>query len=436
MFIGAINSDVRKFLASLTPVLKDKKIIVGCSGNFTSEAVLTQVVQPKGIFSNDVSLYSGCAGAYLTDQEFRLQIKDEGFEWLAPYLKSTADKLSVVMILLDMLQFEKLDNIHRKRMWQNYLANFDTLFEKTNARISVARIKIDGYYAGDVYDHFCQNDHSDSVFMCYAPTYAGGYERMYKRLGQIFEWDEPSYTMLDDAARDRLLDWMRKRQYVWYDDRIIPGLDPIMVQKSGRARAVYIYSNITEKPVYLRDKLLTGLPKLRLANLHTEITANSTVKLVPIKTSDLARFKNAFLGKNILFGQGTWAFAVMVDDQTVGFIEFAKEKFGHSGLYINSDFAIPGTRYKRLSKLVVSLAVSGETRKMMERINMLRLKSLSTTAFTERPVSMKYRGVLNLVKRGVAPDGKHYLNYEGEFNQLTWKEVLHEWLTKHGSTTS
>jgi hypothetical protein len=68
------------------------------------------------------------------------------------------------------------------------------------------------------FDHFKQHDTPGSIFMCYAPTYAGGYERFYKRLEQVFECNRVTYSMLDDDARDRLLAWMRARKYVWCDD--------------------------------------------------------------------------------------------------------------------------------------------------------------------------------------------------------------------------
>jgi hypothetical protein len=73
---------------------------------------------------------------------------------------------------------------------------------------------------------------------------------------------------------------------------------------------------------------------------------------------------------------------------------------------------------------------------MLEKLNVLRVHTIVTTAFTEKPVSMKYRGVMELIKRGKSEDGKQFLNYQAHFNDLTWKEVLQEWLTKHASQIS
>jgi hypothetical protein len=117
----------------------------------------------------------------------------------------------------------------------------------------------------------------------------------------------------------------------------------------------------------------------------------------------------------------------------VGFLEFTRSKFGASEIYVNSDFAVPGTHYERLSKLIVMLLLSKDVRQWLERKLMQRVPGVFTTAFTDRPVSMKYRGVLELVKRGVKSDGRKYLNYEGTFSDKTAQEVYEEWLNKYGS---
>lgn len=47
---------------------------------------------------------------------------------------------------------------------------------------------------------------------------------------------------------------------------------------------------------------------------------------------------------------------------------------------------------------------------------------------------MKYRGVLELVKRGVKKeDGRHFLNYEGTFTDKSAQEVYGERPNKYGS---
>jgi hypothetical protein len=103
---------------------------------------------------------------------------------------------------------------------------------------------------------------------------------------------------------------------------------------------------------------------------------------------------------------------------------------------MQADFIPAGSAYPRLSKLIVMLAIAGETRQMIERLLERRVREVFTTAFTDRPVSMKYRGILELHKRGQTPEGQKFLNYGAPFNTLTWQETLTLWLTKYGSRSS
>lgn len=437
MFIGAINSTIRNFLASTAAAFDNKVVVVGCSGNFTSESVLSKFAHPKGIHSNDVSFYSCMLGRWLTRQPLEFTITDAEYEWLTPYLADDTRKLAAIMVLLDMLEFEKRNNPHRVRMWKLYEQDFPELVNQTMGRLATADagLKVSSFYEGDVFAHFERfAADKDAVFCCYAPTYKGGYERLYKRLDKIVQWNEPSYGLLDDDGRDKLLGWMTERRFLWYDDRRVEGLEPVMEQRSGIRKTVYLYSNTIAKPVFFQERSSKGLPPFPLAGSDFEITPDSLVTLSRIKTSDLLEFKDAFLGKNVNFGTrgGYWAFSVFIDGKAVGFIEYMiSTATPPKIIFLMADFPVSGTKYKRLSKLIAMLTVSGETRQSLERIRLQRVVGLTTAVFTDRPVSMKYRGVMNLDSRGKTPEGQNRLLYSAPFNNLSWQETLNEWLTKH-----
>ena len=437
MFTGAINSTVRQFLVSRAEVFNNATVVVGCSGGFTIEAVITQHASPAAIHSNDVSLYSCALGGWLTGKPIRFEVADPTFEWLRPHFTSDTNRVAALMVLFTALEWERQRHEHEKRMWRNYVHAFSDLVAETRNRLEGAKVRVDSFFAGDVLDHFQHFDGDDTaIFCCYAPTYGGGYERMYTRLEQIFTWDTPTYPLLDDARRQHLLEWMRQRRYLWYDDRLLPDEQPVMEQRSGRRRTVYLYSNVIQNPAFFVDVQPGDLPKMRLAGSGLKITPKSQVTLKRIKTTELARFKDAFLSKAVLYGQGTWAFAVLVDGVTVGFLEYTPARYFTNDVYMMADFAVPGTPYRRLSKLVLMLAVAGETRILLERLSEVRQRNVRTTAFTDRPVSMKYRGVMKLQRRGQDDDGRPFLNYGAGFNDSTWQGVLAEWLKRHSSQRS
>ena len=65
-----------------------------------------------------------------------------------------------------------------------------------------------------------------------------------------------------------------------------------------------------------------------------------------------------------------------------------------------------------------------EMRQILEEKSFNRLSSIYTTAFTDKPVSMKYRGLYELVKRGKGQERRPFLNYQGKFNDMSLKEVV------------
>lgn len=190
------------------------------------------------------------------------------------------------------------------------------------------------------------------------------------------------------------------------------------------------HANALEKPAYFGPYQKRHSLPLPLANEHTVLTPGARVELLPIKTSDLADYKDQFLAKGIDHSPGMWAFAVCVgngkESCVVGFIEFTRSKFGgNAGSTSTATSPYPTHVTRALSKLMVMLLLSRSMRMRSSSASCsCAVTGVMTTVFTERPVSMKYRGVLELVKRGVKKeDGRHFLNYEGTFTDKSAQEV-------------
>ena len=110
-----------------------------------------------------------------------------------------------------------------------------------------------------------------------------------------------------------------------------------------------------------------------------------------------------------------------------------------NGIYLLSDFPVAGTDYPRLSKLVLYAALSKEAQALAQRSLSRRVKHAVTTAFTDNPVSMKYRGLFELIGRKELPRGsdpvkdhRYMLNYAAAMGAWTLDEGLAEWKAKHG----
>ena len=60
------------------------------------------------------------------------------------------------------------------------------------------QISISSFFCGDFIQHIEAAKDSGSGVMVFAPTYKGGYERLYKVINDNVDWaDEPSYEIYD-----------------------------------------------------------------------------------------------------------------------------------------------------------------------------------------------------------------------------------------------
>ncbi|MFZ2088588.1 MAG: hypothetical protein WAU47_08440 [Desulfobaccales bacterium] len=191
-FVSSINAETRKWLGNNGPAFDGRQIFVGCSGCFTVEQILTRYAPKAKLWGNDVSLYSGVLGAYLAGQPFNLAVREEKFAWLEPYLADEEAKAATVMVLFEALKYEKADNLFKQRHWAHYLDNFQGFHQATVAKLRERKqeVRLEAYTFKDIFD-LLDEVPQDAVAVAFLPTYAGGYERMFKRLEEILDWDRP-----------------------------------------------------------------------------------------------------------------------------------------------------------------------------------------------------------------------------------------------------
>jgi hypothetical protein len=265
------------------------------------------------------------------------------------------------------------------------------------------------------------------VVIAFLPTYAGGYERMFKRLGEIFAWDEPSYEMIDEERKKRTIMKMMERDYLYLDDRQYPGLPMVAVVRKARMKPVYIYSNMAalRLAVLKQQRRSQFVPFARLSD-QDEITPGSKLTIAPTTNAIVNYFRDVYLSKGVgIPADGEAPFAVAVDGKVFGFLIFARMQ-GRGDVYLLADFVVDSTRYSRLAKLLLLVIQSKEIRRMMEEHLLDELPTCRTMVFTDKPVSMKYRGLFKLARRD---PGK--LVYETDLGIRGLEEVIPLWLKKY-----
>jgi hypothetical protein len=134
-------------------------------------------------------------------------------------------KAATVMVLFEALKYEKADNLFKQRHWAHYLNNFEGFHQATIIRLRERKkeVRLEAYTTMDIYD-LLDEVPAGAVAIAFLPTYAGGYERMFKRLEDVFDWDRPSYGLIDAERKAAILEKMKQRDFLFLDDKEWPDL--------------------------------------------------------------------------------------------------------------------------------------------------------------------------------------------------------------------
>jgi hypothetical protein len=122
---------------------------------------------------------------------------------------------------------------------------------------------------------------------------------------------------------------------------------------------------------------------------------------------------------------GDYALGFFADKKLFGFAVFAKGLKTADiweTLLLHSDFVVP-SKVDRLSKLLLYLLRSKEVATLIRRHYVYAYTGLQTSVFTDKPVSMKYRGVFK--KEETTEPGK--LVYTAQFTDSPIEECYTKW---------
>lgn len=208
-----------------------------------------------------------------------------------------------------------------------------------------------------------------------------------------YEWVVPCYVVMDADGKQAILDRLREQgQYVHIDDMRRDEMPLVAIVQGGRSRTVYVHADLEglRSEVYRRGSVEHKRPKVPVLG-PDEVVDSDEVTFVPLTNQEFAWVRDQYLNAKIIPADPSWRFGVCLGGRLVGILGFARDKGGVE-YYLMSDLAVFSRVYRRLSKLIVSVANTQEMRKLLRQQTGHFWTTFSTTAFTRRPVSMKYRG--------------------------------------------
>lgn len=268
---------------------------------------------------------------------------------------------------------------------------------------------------------------------------SGDYEAQFAMIDTFFDWPEPEYPELDEAGKDELVEMVKDRPN-WLiglhieRDELRPFLRG-RVQTSNRGVPIHVYSSGDASRIVRPRQPVERIPMPKIGQTDT-IDSGGTMKIHPLTGGQFAMIRSQFMAKSIKPGSPLLACGVSVDGKIIGAFAYLPPKYDPDCIYLMSDFPVSWSRYKHLAKLVIVAAMSQEAKQLVQRPLAHLVTSVATTAFTNRPVSMKYRAIMSLTSRKPAEDGIHefQLQYEGPMGKWTLQEGLKMWAERWGAT--
>jgi hypothetical protein len=440
-FLGGIPKVSAQQIAELLSEQdRSRGVFVACSGSYRIERTLFQRWPEARIYSNDVTFFSSMLGKWLSGQDLDYRFKGE----LAPLGDLVEDasprrRMAAVAVALDMSEFGSgTRNLYKARHLNHILARLPERLDVTEAKLAAAfgDLALAGFHCGDLREQIAMAVEQRGAVVTFPPFFKNGYERLYRWLDENVDWPAPTYPVFEPKDLETIFGGVVEAgvPYVIGSGRLL--------ERPERPAA--LFTPPTKTPHYLyapkaharliRNK--AALKPFRFKPLDpARLGPETKVTLTAVDGARAMYVRGMYLKKSITPAPGRWNFLIYLDDMLAGVLVYDVAKFGprEDSLYLLSD--VSTTREGRVSKLIARLALNAGLAQHMAGKALKPLGYVVTTAFSDHPVSMKYRGVFELLSR--KPAEPPMTGFQLQYGQATHAETPQAayawWWSNHGN---
>lgn len=431
MFTGTTPPEVKLLLQDLMRGLKGKDVFIGCSGNYTTDKIMSAMGYI--VHSNDVSLYSKLIADLLLDT-------DTETECINPELRNVFDsweetkykKLVQVMFALKVAQFHQRKNDYQEEMFNAFIEQSQIYYHNTIKKLEKGALdfSIQSFYYG-VFLDFLKMKRGKGVGISFPPTYKGGYEKLFSYVEGSFKYEHAHYNIFDPKEGGHVFkELLDNDENIIYSDRYFTELEKYLVGKiklGSNKNPLFAYSSIQTNNHYYIERDKNVKPShIHILPVGYQFTKDTVITVSTCAVNDVNYYKAFYMANKVNYTTGgDLGLVFMADGMAFGFTSFSKQLSTLQQIFMQSDFVV-NSETKRLSKLLIMLVKSHDVRKLIARKMYNYYDGVKTTVYTVSPISMKYRGVFNLERRD---EGK--LIYFSDFTKESLNELYALWIKKY-----
>jgi hypothetical protein len=430
MFTGTTPNEVRLMLQDLMTGIKAKDVFIGCSGNYSVDKIMSKM--GYRVHSNDVSLYSKLISDILLGTDTPVKVRNQDLiPVFASWPETKYKKLIQVMFAVRVSKYAPQKNDFQRMFYSAYLRESGFYYESTVAKLEKGAFdfQIHSFSFCDFIE-FLKNKKGTGVGISFPPTYKAGYEKIFEYVEESFEYERASYQLFDPKNAGAIFkDLLETDENVFYSDRKWPDLTEYLVGMVNLGQGkhdVFIYSSLKKRQNYYFEKDAKPVhSSISIMPKDYQFTKQSVITLKLCSVDEINYFKAFYMADKVNYTTGgDYGMVFYADGKAFGFASFSVRLSTLEQMFVQSDFVVKSDTDK-LSKLLIMLLRSNEVRHLLARKAGNYYEGLKTTVYTDKPVSMKYRGVFDLDRRD-----KGKLMYTCRFNELTLTENYKQWLER------
>lgn len=435
-FLGVVPTKLIESIARLCEPQNWREVYVACSGTFRTERGLLSLHPKLVVRSNDVSLFSTALAQLALGKPLDFRFRDKLAFIEDCGLEEPEDRMAALLVALNFSAYVTgRPNRFKQSRADHIREHFKTFVKEQRRSVDklVAAMPIASYFGGDFRDHIEHAIEAGAGVIAYPPTFKGGYEKMFAVLHENCDWPEPPYRLFDPKEIGEVLARLAQSPipYFLYCDQAVDGHEPQAVLEQRGKRPIFGYARAANAASY-------RAPSRRVqpfAYKPVEVAAlkpDTIVTVLPAPEAQVSFLRQAFLKKGILFGEGDFSVLVYLDGMLAGAISYRRPMAAGGHLYVLTDLAT--TREARIAKLIARIATSREAVRPMERKLISRFHEVKTSAFSEHPEAMKYRGSWKVEKREEVNTeaGRYAITYRSEIRAETLREAYQWWWRRDG----
>lgn len=353
-----------------------------------------------------------------------LQFKEE-YDFLNIKSDNPAEIVATIFLFNEIKKHKNSQDIYHKSLYDDFIARLDYYHKKYSERyvklVDCIRGKdIEVHYGEDLLDAVLNCRENDILIYqseFSAKQKASG-NALHNMLIEDFGWKDrfpTHYAEIDEEKVNYMSlsqhGFMGRRE-VFHDSRM------------------YVYSNVaaTGDNAFKR-RFLTPLKYKRLPDDYV-LTEKSKLRFVRASLSEIDYLRMIYLKKGIIMGSAPFSYLWFIDEYVFGacLFDFLKvSKYGTGAVWQKSDFVIDHPIAK-ISKLLIMGILSEEFKNELEIRYKRDVDCYATSVFTDKPVSMKYRGVYKLTERH--PGVLYYIQEAGVRGKLD--DIMKNFVKKYG----